>query len=300
MAADKKISELPVLPGLSANDVSVIVNNGTNYQFSISLLLQYINGNITSGNSIAFGLAWPPNTVGRNGDVFVKTDTGQFSQKIAGTWIVAYTPAPPVVGGISYGTGLPVLANGKNGDTYVDTLSGVFFQKRENTWSQVFSMQTGPQGPKGDKGETGTPGANGSTILSGSINPSNQLVGIDGDFYINTNSLTIFGPKTAGSWGSATHLASYSSNKIIPFIAGGDNPIIIDQWQERYYEEYGNGEFLVQLVDEDGNLQDRPDLSLKRHIDRSDSKPVQTQVSLDFPSYSNGQIIIKSSYTSII
>jgi hypothetical protein len=31
-------------------------------------------------------------------------------------------------------------------------------------------------------------------------------LGVDGDFYINTSANTIYGPKTAGSWGSATSL----------------------------------------------------------------------------------------------
>ena len=42
-------------------------------------------------------------------------------------------------------------------------------------------------------------------LRSGAGVPSNGL-GVDGDFYINTTANTIYGPKTAGSWGSATSI----------------------------------------------------------------------------------------------
>ncbi|WP_394265629.1 hypothetical protein, partial [Bergeyella zoohelcum] len=50
----------------------------------------------------------------------------------------------------------------------------------------------------------GPAGANGKTILSGTSNPTNQ--GTDGDFYINTTTNTLFGPKTGSNWGSGKSL----------------------------------------------------------------------------------------------
>jgi hypothetical protein len=67
-------------------------------------------------------------------------------------------------------------------------------------------MQTGPQGPKGDKGDTGITGANGKTILNGTLNPSNSSTGTNGDFYLNTNTYQLFGPKTDGVWGLGTSI----------------------------------------------------------------------------------------------
>ena len=73
---------------------------------------------------------------------------------------------------------------------------------------------TGPQGPQGDpgpvgmtgpQGPQGSPGVDGRTVLSGSGGPS-AMTGTDGDFYLDTDSYQIYGPKTAGSWGSATSL----------------------------------------------------------------------------------------------
>lgn len=60
----------------------------------------------------------------------------------------------------------------------------------------------GPPGPEGPAGETG---ADGNTVLNGSGAPG-AGIGTNGDFYIDTAADTIYGPKTAGSWGSPTSL----------------------------------------------------------------------------------------------
>lgn len=52
---------------------------------------------------------------------------------------------------------------------------------------------------------TGPAGADGKTILNGAIAPTIS-VGSNGDFYINTATDEIYGPKTAGLWGSPTSL----------------------------------------------------------------------------------------------
>lgn len=72
----------------------------------------------------------------------------------------------------------------------------------------------GAQGPQGAKGEQGNPGAqgaqgikgeNGSTILSGTTDPT-SAIGKDGDFYLNLNTKKLFGPKKSGNWGTAIDL----------------------------------------------------------------------------------------------
>ncbi|PZR55701.1 MAG: hypothetical protein DI537_54595, partial [Stutzerimonas stutzeri] len=47
----------------------------------------------------------------------------------------------------------------------------------------------------------GTAGINGKTILNGAVDPVSGD-GTNGDFYLNTASLILFGPKTSGAWGS--------------------------------------------------------------------------------------------------
>jgi hypothetical protein len=54
-------------------------------------------------------------------------------------------------------------------------------------------------GATGATGAAGTNGINGKTVLNGSSDPD-PGIGVDGDFFINTSSNTIFGPKVSGSW----------------------------------------------------------------------------------------------------
>ncbi len=63
----------------------------------------------------------------------------------------------------------------------------------------------GIQGEQGEQGLQGEPGENGRTILSGITAPSVGLGDI-GDFYINTATDEIYGPKSGGGWGSPTSL----------------------------------------------------------------------------------------------
>jgi hypothetical protein len=45
-----------------------------------------------------------------------------------------------------------------------------------------------------------------NTILNGTVDPTNFTDGEDGDFYINTVSNEIFGPRTLGAWGAGTSI----------------------------------------------------------------------------------------------
>lgn len=201
--SDKKITELPLASAVNANDVSVLVNNGTDYQFAFSSLLQLIGSSLTVGANITFGTTLPQNTAGKNGDVFINTTTASFAQKISGTWTLVYTL--PASGGttdgtVLYGIGVPSSLTGNNNDTYINTGTGIFYKKITGVWNQVFSMQTGPAGEPGVPGANGSNGTNGFSILSGTTNPSNISTGVNGDFYINTTTYILFGPKTAGNW----------------------------------------------------------------------------------------------------
>ena len=72
-------------------------------------------------------------------------------------------------------------------------------------WSALsYGGLQGPTGPTGSTGSTGPAGADGKTVLSGSVDPTTE--GVNGDFYINTTAWTIFGPKTAGNWGTGSSL----------------------------------------------------------------------------------------------
>jgi hypothetical protein len=202
LAMDKKISELTVMQTIDPADVSILVHNNTDYRFTFATLLNYISSNLSTGASITFGSNLPQNNSGKNGDIFINTSASSFAQKISGIWIIVYTlpSGEPADGTLVYGLGSPNSTNGKNGDTYIDTATGIFYKKTAGYWSLVFTMLNGPAGVKGDKGDTGARGTNGNTVLNGTVNPSNQTTGTDGDFYIKTNTWELFGPKTAGVW----------------------------------------------------------------------------------------------------
>lgn len=61
------------------------------------------------------------------------------------------------------------------------------------------------KGEKGDPGEDGEDGEDGNTILSGSTIPTNS-VGVLGDFYINTATSMLYGPKGSGGWPAGVSL----------------------------------------------------------------------------------------------
>lgn len=211
MATDRKISELPLASAINGADSCVLVSSGADYQFAFSTLLQFVAAGINNGAVMSFGPVLPQNNTGKNGDVFVNTGTGAFAQKISGTWAIVYTI--PSSGGITdgtvlYGTGTPAVSTGNNNDTYIDTLSGIFYKKTVGSWSQVFSMQTGPAGPRGN------------SILNGTIDPTNST-GVNGDFYLNTTTQTIYGPKSGGIWGAGTLLNGTSGATIL---SGTANP----------------------------------------------------------------------------
>lgn len=223
--ADKKILQLgnqaPVL-----SDTSVFAEVSGTFGYTFMQLLALIQSNLSTGAVFTFGSASiPSNTVGSNGDVYVKTDTGQFAQKLAGIWAVVYTIVQGVVGSkIYYGSTVPDNSLGINGDTYLRTVGGVFYSKIIGIWVAEFSMATGPVGPAGANGTNGTNGTNGLTILSGTTNPSNGL-GVNGDFYINTTTWFIFGPKAAGAWPAGVSIVGPPSNPDPITITAGTTPM---------------------------------------------------------------------------
>ena len=72
---------------------------------------------------------------------------------------------------------------------------------------------TGAQGEKGDKGDTGL---SGTSVLSGDVGPD-PGIGNLGDFYIDTTTYTIYGPKTGAGWGTGTCLIGPAGGGVPPY-----------------------------------------------------------------------------------
>jgi hypothetical protein len=112
---------------------------------------------------------------------------------------------------IRSGAGAPSGGLGNNDDYYINLTNGDFYgPKTGGSWGSPISLR-GPAGANGSNGATGATGATGAagaagnSLRSGAGVPDPSL-GADGDFYINTSADTIYGPKTAGAWGSPTSI----------------------------------------------------------------------------------------------
>jgi hypothetical protein len=90
------------------------------------------------------------------------------------------------------GTSAPSSGLGLNGDFYLNTASSCLYgPKASGAWPTLCTMlATGP---------TGAAGTNGNTIWNGTSAPSSGL-GANGDFYLNTVSSCLYGPKASGAW----------------------------------------------------------------------------------------------------
>ena len=103
------------------------------------------------------------------------------------------TPGTPGADGKSVlnGTGAPSNGTGNNGDFYIDTVTDTIYgPKAAGVWPTPGTSLIGPQGP---------PGTDGLSVLNGAGDPTSGD-GVDGDFWINTTTDYIFGPKAGGVW----------------------------------------------------------------------------------------------------
>lgn len=167
-----------------------------------------------AGTSMLNGVTNPTTNTGNNGDFYINTATNQlFGPKANGVWpngvslIGATGPAgatglqgpagatgPQGPAGPTGATGLtgatgPAGATGPQGPAGPTGATG----PAGPTGAQ------GPAGPTGVQGPAGTAGTNGTAVLNGIIAPTNA-VGVNGDFYINTATNTLYGPKANGTW----------------------------------------------------------------------------------------------------
>lgn len=105
----------------------------------------------------------------------------------------------------------------------------------DTEWLDILLISTiqGPKGDKGDKGDQGEPGTDGfdgRTILSGTVDPTTQ--GANGDFYINTTSSKLFGPKTGGTWPAGISLIGPTGDGVA---AGGNTgQVLVKSTNENY------------------------------------------------------------------
>jgi len=126
--------------------------------------------------------------------------------------------------GVINGNAAPPNVQGNDGDFYINTATNMIYGPKANgIWPSGVSL-VGPQGPAGGPaGPQGIAGTNGNSVLNGTVNP-NLATGVDGDFYINTLTNEIFGPKSAGVWPQASSLVGPSGANGLQGAAGPQGP----------------------------------------------------------------------------
>jgi hypothetical protein len=186
----------------------------------------------TNGNTIRYGTSTASSGLGIDGDFYINTSINiLYGPKSLGSWpstgVSLIGPAgatgsqgptgstgatgsqgPTGATGAAgsawrSAAGIPSNGLGVNGDYYLNTSTGDVYAKSGGVYSVVANIKgaTGAQGSTGATGSQGPSGTNGNTIRYGTSTASSGL-GIDGDFYINTTTNILFGPKSLGSWPS--------------------------------------------------------------------------------------------------
>ena len=176
------------------------------------------------GKDILSGTSDPISEIGKEGDKYVNTTTGDIFVKKNGQWEREGNLKGPkgdkgedgAAGAagqngqngrdgkdILSGTSDPTSETGKEGDKYVNTTTGDIFVKKNGQWEREGNLK-GPKGDKGEDGATGAAGQNGQNgrdgkdILSGTSDPTSET-GKEGDKYVNTTTGDIFVKKN-GQW----------------------------------------------------------------------------------------------------
>ncbi len=127
------------------------------------------------------------------------------------------------------GDGPPRARLGVVGDFYINDIAHTIYgPKRAHGWGEPTSLigprgAAGPAGApgtasatgaEGEPGEEGPPGPRGYSVLNGSGPPASSL-GEDNDFYIDTATTQLYGPKTGGAWGSPVSLTGQANINVI-------------------------------------------------------------------------------------
>jgi hypothetical protein len=205
------INGTAVLNGTTA-PTSVLGVNGDFYINTATNMLYgpKVNGNWPAGTSLvgATGATGPQGPIGLTGPTGAVGATG--SQGPIG--LTGPTGAPGATGPQG-----PIGLTGPTGNQGIQGVAGSSayqiavtngYSGTEAQWLTSLVGATGPQGPIGLTGPAGTNGSNGingTAIINGTTAPTSVL-GVNGDFYINTATNMLYGPKVNGNWPAGTSL----------------------------------------------------------------------------------------------
>lgn len=155
-------------------------------------ILQVLTGTV---EGILDGSGAPSDGLGANGDMYINTANGDvYGPKAAGTWTgtIFGSLRRNLLSGSAVPTdGVPGTGTGQTGDFYVRTGTlQLYGPKGATAWGSAIGSAR-----------------SGGHLLSGAGAPTDGVPGVgtgeNGDFYLRTSNLNIYGPKTADAWGAA-------------------------------------------------------------------------------------------------
>ncbi|OCK44393.1 hypothetical protein BA195_06865 [Tenacibaculum soleae] len=230
---------------LSGN-LYIDVDNGNLYSSNGSIWISVTEKGVdgADGKTVLNGIGNPGRGVGGDNDFYINTTTNEiFGPKRAGQWGLGTSLVGPtgkkgktVLNGI----GNPGRGIGGDNDFYINTTTNeIFGPKRAGQWG----LGTSLVGPVGKKGKT---------VLNGIGNPG-RGVGEDNDFYINTTTNEIFGPKRAGQWGVGVSLVgavgasgkTILNGNVIPTTEGVDGDFYVNTSTNMFYGPKASGSWGV-------------------------------------------------------
>ncbi|VEB24241.1 YadA-like family protein [Avibacterium volantium] len=179
-----------------------------------------VNGK--DGNSMFSGLTDPDNSVGKDGDTYLDSNSGRVYKKQNNEWIDTGTSLKGPQGergmtgsqgpkgdqglkgeqgekgdqglkgdqgekgdagsAILTGKNKPESTTGRDGDSYVDTVTGQVYKKQAGEWVDTETSLKGPKGNQGEKGDQGPKGDKGN-------NSGQSVIRVTGDENITTEQL---------------------------------------------------------------------------------------------------------------
>ncbi|WP_289202850.1 hypothetical protein [Riemerella anatipestifer] len=178
-----------------------IILAGTMVISSLSFAQIKTNGNV-SANTIpsqtpfldaSSSISWNNSVNIGKGLVFPRTDLTKLSNLVATPNGIGVSYPHRLDGMVVYN-----IATGKSAIGNIDVVPGFYYYENKSTtlnggtWKSLGSATT-------------LAGADGKSVLNGTAEPL-STTGTVGDFYINTATNQIFGPKTASGWGAGTSL----------------------------------------------------------------------------------------------
>lgn len=189
--------------------------------------------NGADGNTVLYGSGAPSSEVGNSGNFYIdSTGWNIYGPKASETWPEGQSligiqgpqgePGADGANGadgktVRYGIGAPGGGLGVDGDFYIATSTHfIYGPKTGGVWPAGVSL-IGPQGDPGADGADGADGTNGTNGINGTNGADGKTVrystgapgggvGVDGDFYISTDTHFIYGPKASGTWPTGTSL----------------------------------------------------------------------------------------------